>query len=439
MPSGSHDSGDRERLSNLTALRWFLFIIALLCVVGLSNVYSATIYMNMENGISPYFHVGRHVLYLGVGLIAALICYRLPLSFLQNKRTIALLAVVIIICLIFVAIGGTVVNGARRWISLGNAGSFQPSELAKVVAVLWAASYLADLLRKKKMVSFLGGMVHWMLGRPFHGKRYQWPDIFEGYLPLIVPGIFSLFVIFQPDMGTAALILVFPVLLYVFCGASWSDVFWSGLVAFAGLLLVAWAEPYRRERLQVMFDPFAYASDQGYQVVQSLIAVGSGGLKGQGAGEGLSKFLYLPEQYTDFAFAVLAQEWGFAGTSIILGLFAAVLIIGFRMAGRIPRVYPALLVYGLTMLITVEGFLNIAMVIGIFPVTGVPLPFISFGGTALVTNCCAVGLIANAVKYGERAAAEDERKRKLEVLAGKPVSLRKVSGAVFQPPGNRNW
>lgn len=170
MPSGSHDSGDRERLSNLTALRWFLFIIALLCVVGLSNVYSATIYMNMENGISPYFHVGRHVLYLGVGLIAALICYRLPLSFLQNKRTIALLAVVIIICLIFVAIGGTVVNGARRWISLGNAGSFQPSELAKVVAVLWAASYLADLLRKRRWFPFWAAWCTGCWDAPFTGN-----------------------------------------------------------------------------------------------------------------------------------------------------------------------------------------------------------------------------------------------------------------------------
>lgn len=162
--------------------------------------------------------------------------------------------------------------------------------------------------------------------------------------------------------------------------------------------------------------------------------MGSGGFWGQGIGEGLSKFLYLPEQYTDFAFAVLSQELGFLASGFVLFLFAVVLALGFRMAGDIPRLYPALIVYGLTMLISVEGFLNIAMVIGIFPVTGVPLPFISFGGTSLVSNLCAVGLISNAVKYGEKMRAQDEREQKLKALAGEPVSLQKISGAVFRPP-----
>ncbi len=432
MPSRSHETGDGERLTNPVLLRFFCAAVALLCMIGLFNVYSATFYMNMENDVSPYSHAGRHLCVLCVGIVAAAVFSKVSLSWMRKQK--ALLTAPIFVLFLLVIVAGPVINGARRWFVIGGL-SVQPSELAKVAAIFWAASCLAERVEKGRPISFLGRLVHYAFHQPFHGKMQQWTDVADGYVPLLMPVLMAAFVIAQPDMGTAALILGFPVFLYVLCGAPWSDVFWSALVAFAGLFFLAYIEPYRWERVKVLFDPFPYASDQGYQVVQSLIAVGSGGFLGQGAGEGLAKFLYLPEQYTDFAFAVLAQEWGFLMAAFVLCLFAAILVLGFLMARQIPRLFPALLVYGLSMLIAVEGFLNMAMVIGIFPVTGVPLPFISYGGTSLLTNLCAVGLIVNAVECGEKAAEEDEKEARRKALTGgEPVSLRRLSGAVFEPP-----
>ncbi len=433
MPSRRRKAGGKERINNLVLLGWFYLVIFMLAVLGLFNVYSATFYMNMENGVSPYHHVMRHAGYLAAGMVGLLFCRAVSINWL--KRLKGMLAMPIFALFLLVMAAGPVINGAQRWFVIGSI-SVQPSEFAKVVAIIWTAACLTDRVESGKPVSFLGAIVHYFFHMPFRGKVQQWTDVADGYVPLFVPAAFAVFVIFQPDMGTAALILGFPVFLYVLCGAPWSDVVGSGILAFAGLLALAYAEPYRWERVKVLFDPFPYASDEGYQVVQSLIAVGSGGLFGQGTGEGLAKFLYLPEQYTDFAFAVLSQEGGFLASGFVFFLFTSILVIGFLMARQIPRLFPALLVYGLAMMIAVEGFLNMAMVIGVFPVTGIPLPFISFGGTALVTNLCAVGLIANAVGYGEKVAAQDERKRKLDALSGRPVSLRKLSGAVFQPPSN---
>lgn len=431
MPSRRSDPGEGEVKSNAALLGWFYLVIFLLSVIGLVNVYSATFYMNMENGMSPYYHAARHAAYLAAGVAGLLVCYKLPLPVIRRWKGALTVPIFFLFALVIVA--GPVINGAQRWVQIGPL-SLQPSELAKVVSILWAAACLTDRVEAGRPVSFLAGCMHYLFHQPFHGHIQKWTDVADGYVPLLIPAAFAAIVILQPDMGTAALILGFPIFLYVLCGTPWSDVLWSGILALLGLFILAYIEPYRWERVMALFDPFRYASDQGYQVVQSLIAVGSGGLTGQGAGEGLSKFLYLPEQYTDFAFAVLSQEGGFLASGFVLTLFVCLLYLGFIMAGRIPRLYPALVVYGLSMLIAVEGFLNMAMVVGIFPVTGVPLPFISFGGTSLVTNLCAAGLIGNAVRYGERARAQDERKRKLAALAGEPVSLRKLSGAVFQPP-----
>lgn len=432
MPSRRSKAGRGGGVRNPVLLGWFYLAVFLLAALGLFNVYSSTFYMNMENGMSPYYHVARHTGYLAAGAAGFLFCRSVSLNWFKRLKGTITLPVFALLLLVMAA--GPVINGAQRWFVIGSI-SVQPSEFAKIAAIIWTAACLADRVEEGKPVSFLSGLLHYFLRAPFHGKVQQWTDVADGYAPLLVPFAFAAFVILQPDMGTAALIVGFPVLLYILCGAPWSDVLWAGLLSFAGLIALAYAEPYRWERVKVLFDPFPYASDEGYQVVQSLIAVGSGGLFGQGAGEGLAKFLYLPEQYTDFAFAVLSQEGGFLASGFVFFLFTAVLVLGFLMARQIPRLFPALLVYGLSMLIGLEGLLNMAMVIGIFPVTGIPLPFISFGGTSLMTNLCAVGLIANAVGYGEKMAAQDERKRKLDELMGEPVSLRKLSGAVFQPPG----
>lgn len=430
MPSHSKDSGDGGEIDNRRCLGYFQGIILMLAAIGLFNLMSSTPYMNMENEASALGHVYRHVFYLCVGGLAWTACSRMPFS--VWKHSIGPLVALTLFLLLLVPLCGAVVNGAKRWLVFGPI-SMQPSELAKLVAVMWAASRLETLIGEGRHISFLAGFWHWFRHAPFHGKMQTGKDVLRGYVPLFAPLLMAAFVICQPDMGTAMLIIGFPVFLYILCGAPASDILISFLIAFAGICLLIAVEPYRMERIEILYDPFSDAAAKGYQTVQSLTAVGSGGIFGQGAGAGLAKYLYLPEQHTDFAFAVWSQEWGFLGSFLVLFLFLMLFFLGFKMAREIPRIYPALLVYGLTLLICGEGLFNIAMVIGIAPVTGVPLPFISYGGTSLVVNMIAVGIIGSAVRYGEEMREKDERERKLAVLAGEPVSLRRLSGAVFEP------
>jgi cell division protein FtsW len=183
-------------------------------------------------------------------------------------------------------------------------------------------------------------------------------------------------------------------------------------------LLLALSSAYRRDRLFVLWDPFSDAAGKGYQTVQSLIAVGSGGFLGQGIGKGFAKFLYLPEQYTDFAYAVFCQEMGFIGGIIVMLLFMAFLLLGFATARRLKDSYSAFVVYGLTLMISLQGLINMAMVLGSFPVTGVPLPFISFGGTSLMTNICSVGLIYGTAVQSIENTEREVRKKRIQAMDG---------------------
>ena len=239
------------------------------------------------------------------------------------------------------------------------------------------------------------------------------------FLPLYGPLVMAFFVLKQPDMGTAGMIVLFPLLLYVLAGLPLFELFLGvGVAVFTFVLLVI-AEPYRMNRVIVLWDPFSYAANRGYQTVQSLIAVGSGGLFGQSVGEGMSKFLYLPEQYTDFAYAVFSQEFGFIGSVFVLLLYLVFLLAGFSAARKLKETYAALLVYGLTMLISVQGIVNIAMVIGCFPVTGIPLPFISYGGSSLLMNIISVALIYGTTVQSLRETDLEERKRRIAQMEGR--------------------
>lgn len=441
MPSYRDDSGNGDRISAPSLWGWFRLIVALISIIGFFNIYSSTFYMNLENGVNPYNHLAWHLGYYAVGLAVCLAAYKIPLFIFRLRACVWTYVMITLLALLAVFFFGRTVNGATRWIYIGV--SVQPSEIAKVTAILWTAASLADRLKKGEPVSFFIALYQWFHSR-FAGrlegvaKKSFW-SILGVYKPLLIPLVFAALVMMQPDMGTAALVLGFPVLLYMFCGVPVLEIGIMLIVGVAAFFGFALSASYRWERVQVLWDPFQQATDKGYQTVQSLIAVGSGGFFGQGAGQGLSKFLYLPEQHTDFAFAVLSQEGGFLVASIVILLFAGLMVVGFLMARHITRLFPALLVYGLTMLIGMEGFLNIAMVLGSFPVTGVPLPFISFGGSSLLMNLFSVGLIGNAFHYGERVRLKEEREKKLETIAPYPQSLRKISGAVFRPPEDERF
>lgn len=398
-------------------LKWMLIAAAILIAIGAMNVYNATYYMNMAAGDGPYTHFLKHVGVLVLSLAIGGLVAWLPKGFIRGGAVMWVGFTLVLLLLVFLA--GHRANGATRWIMLAGF-SLQPSEVAKVTGLIWAASFLSKRIQKGEKITLIKRFL-----RPFFHvfdrkkKENTFRSMIAYFWPLYGPLAMALFVLIQPDMGTAGMILLFPVLLYVVAGLPIFEIFLGvGVAVFTFVLLVIVA-PYRMDRVVVLWDPFSYAANRGYQTVQSLIAVGSGGLFGQSIGEGMSKFLYLPEQYTDFAYAVFSQEFGFIGSVFVLILYLIFLLAGFAAARKLKETYAALLVYGLTMLISVQGIVNIAMVIGCFPVTGIPLPFISYGGSSLLMNIISVALIYGTTVQSLRETDLEERKRRIAQMEGR--------------------
>lgn len=398
-------------------LKWMLIAAAILIAIGAMNVYNATYYMNMAAGDGPYTHFVKHVGVLVLSLAIGGLVAWLPKGFIRSGAVMWVGFTLVLLLLVFLA--GHRANGATRWIMLAGF-SLQPSEVAKVTGLIWTASFLSKRIQKGEKITLIKRFL-----RPFFHvfdrkkKENTFRSMIWYFLPLYGPLVMALFVLKQPDMGTAGMILLFPLLLYVLAGLPLFEILLGvggAIVTFAILVI---AEPYRMDRVVVLWDPFSYAANRGYQTVQSLIAVGSGGLFGQSVGEGMSKFLYLPEQYTDFAYAVFSQEFGFIGSVFVLILYLIFLLAGFAAARKLKETYAALLVYGLTMLISVQGIVNIAMVIGCFPVTGIPLPFISYGGSSLLMNIISVALIYGTTVQSLRETDLEERKRRIAQMEGR--------------------
>ena len=398
-------------------LKWMLIAAAILIAIGAMNVYNATYYMNMAAGDGPYAHFVKHIAILAGSLFLGVVVAKLPKGFIRSGAFLWVFFTILLLLLVFVA--GHRANGATRWIMLAGF-SLQPSEVAKVTGLIWAASFLARRIQKGEEITLIKRFF-----RPiFHffdrkKKENTFRSMLWYFLPLYGPLAMAALVLVQPDMGTAGMVLLFPLLLYVLAGLPLFEIFLGvGGAIFLFVILVI-AEPYRMNRVIVLWDPFTYARNLGYQTVQSLIAVGSGGFIGQSIGEGMSKFLYLPEQYTDFAYAVFSQEFGFIGSVFVLILYLIFLLAGFAAARKLKETYAALLVYGLTMLISVQGIVNIAMVIGCFPVTGIPLPFISYGGSSLLMNIISVALIYGTTVQSLRETDLEERKRRIAQMEGR--------------------
>lgn len=406
-------------------LKWMLIAAAILIAIGAMNVYNATYYMNMAAGDGPYTHFLKHVGVLVLSLAIGAVVAWLPKGFIRGGAFVWVGVTILLLAVVVVA--GHRANGATRWIMLAGF-SLQPSEVAKVTGLIWAASFLSKRIQKGEKITlikrFLRPFFHCFFRPFFHlANRKKKENTFRSmigyFLPLYGPFAMAFFVLLQPDMGTAGMILLFPVLLYVVAGLPIFEIFLGAGITVALFAILVIAEPYRMDRVVVLWDPFSYAANRGYQTVQSLIAVGSGGLFGQSVGEGMSKFLYLPEQYTDFAYAVFSQEFGFIGSVFVLILYLIFLLAGFAAARKLKETYAALLVYGLTMLISVQGIVNIAMVIGCFPVTGIPLPFISYGGSSLLMNIISVALIYGTTVQSLRETDLEERKRRIAQMEGR--------------------
>lgn len=353
-----------------------LTILILLMMLGLLTLFSATYYKAQESG-DPLSEVKKQLFGAAVGAAAMAVTCRVPYAF-WGKRSVVLSGIILsAVLLLLVAIPGigTSINGSRRWLTLGPL-SFQPGELAKYAVVLFMAMTLT-----------------------VRGKKIE--KLFRGILPVLaVPGIMFLLILEQPNLSTAGTIIIVSVLMVMLAGAKWRHMLLLGVGGLALGGYYAWSAEYRRERLLSFTDPFAKMSDEGYQLSQSLIAFGSGGLFGMGLGQGRQKYAYLPYPESDFIFAIVGEDFGLAGCLTVILLFIAFLLAGMRIALRCEDRFGCLLAAGITAMISVQAFINMGVVVGVLPTTGLPLPFFSAGGTSLSITMAAVGIVLNISRSG---------------------------------------
>lgn len=348
-----------------------LAVLLMLLMGGILILFSATYYQAQRKG-DALLEVKRQLIGIGLGTVLLLVTSRIPYTF-WRKRVVVLgsLGISLILLVLVIIPGvGVYLNGSRRWLNIAGM-SFQPSELAKIASVLFLAAALDE--RKNQLDKLLTGIV------PL----------------LVVPGIFFILILEQPNLSTAGSIMIAAVLMLLIAGAKWRHLSLMGVCGLCLGMVYAWIEPYRRERLLSFRDPFAQMSDEGYQLAQSLIAIGSGGLFGRGLGQGRQKFSYLPYPESDFIFAIVGEDFGLLGCTVVILMFLAFAFAGMRIAVNCPHRYGSLLAAGLTAMITLQAALNIAVVIGVMPTTGLPLPFFSAGGTSVSLLMASAGIILN--------------------------------------------
>ncbi len=351
--------------------RLFVLIVAVLVFGGLAMFFSASLgLLARENASVTHIFATQLVLGLIPGIIALLILRFLPSKIIAKATLPVYLATIIFTALVFVPHIGVHTNGASRWIDLGFT-TIQPAEFLKIGTILMLGGYLA--YAKGKIATLRGGLL------PF----------------LVIVGIPIVLLIFQPNTSTVIILGTTCVVMYLLAGAPWRDLGIIVLIALVGATILIFTRPYLMSRIETFLHPSNDSYSSGYQIQQSLIAIGSGGVLGRGFGQSVQKFNYLPEAVDDSVFAVFGEEFGFMGAVALILLFGAFAARGFRIASEASTAAGAYIAAGLTLMIVLSAFLNIGAMLGVLPLTGLPLPFVSHGGTALFTALCAVGIILN--------------------------------------------
>lgn len=354
--------------------RYLIWITLLLLALGIVMVYSASIAIaeaSRSTGHNAMHYLMRHSLYVLLGLMAAAIVFQVPLRIWQQAAPFLFLAGLALLALVLLPGIGREVNGSRRWLSLGPF-NLQPSELVKLCVVLYAADYTV------RKAAFM------------HSLR-------KGFLPMF--GVMLLtggLLLREPDFGAFAVITVIAMGILFLGGMNWR--LFAGLMVMLviGFLLLIWTSPYRMQRVIGFMDPWADPYGKGYQLSHALIAFGRGEWFGVGLGASVEKLFYLPEAHTDFLLAVIAEELGFAGVLVIVLLFAWLLQRAFmigRRAADLDRPYAALVAQGIGLWIGVQVIINMGVNMGVLPTKGLTLPLLSFGGSAILSTCCALAVL----------------------------------------------
>lgn len=351
-----------------------LICVMILVVIGIIMVFSSSFYYSYNNFNKDSFHfLKRNLIWAIIGGVAMVITMNFKYTRYKKIAFHLFIASIILLILVLTPLGMEL-NGAKRWIRISGV-TIMPGEVAKICVIIFVSHSLSK--RIKHIDSFLKGILPYLL----------------------IIAIYSGLIILQPNLSTAVTIALIIMAMLFVAGMRWLHLFFLGGVGTGMIGLMILLEPYRMKRITGFIDPFADAKGSGYQVIQSLLALGSGGLFGVGLGRSIQNKLYIPEPQNDFIFATIGEELGFVGCIMIILLFLLLIWRGIRIAINAPDLFGCLLATGITSMIAIQVMINIAVATSSMPVTGIPLPFISFGGNSLAIFMSSIGILLNISKY----------------------------------------
>ena len=372
MRAAARDRAERITVNNRTATT-LLVLVVVLVVIGLGATQSASSAVAIEQAADRFYFFKRQLMGVGIGTVALLVTSRIPYQF---YRKIAIpFFLVSVSLLVAVLIVGPVIGGARRWLPVAGI-TFQPSELAKV-AVVFALAYLLE--KKHKLVDRFG---HFLV-----------PVVF-------IVGTVAVLVMMQPDLGTVIVIGAAALAVIFASDSPLRYVAFLGIMAILAVAVLSFSEAYRADRIMGFLDPWGDSSGKGYQLVQSYYALSNGGIFGVGLGASRARWFYLPNAHTDFIFAIIGEETGLIGALTVIGLFVVLALAGWMVASRAPDRFGRMVAAGITVWLSFQALVNIGGVLGVLPITGIALPFISFGSTALIASMAAIGVLVNIAQAG---------------------------------------
>jgi len=355
----------------------FTATLLLICI-SVVMVYSASAVLALERFQQPYLFLIKQALWSVLGLAVLVVATRIDYRTYRNEPFIWCFLAVVVVMLVGVLFSAPV-NGTRRWFGIGGLG-IQPSELAKVACVFFTALILERRMHRIDELSY-------------------------SLLPIsLIVGLVVALILLQPDFGTSiSLVLVVAVMVFA-AGLHYRYFVGLALIALPAIYLVLVAAPYRRRRLLAFWDPWADPLGDGFQIIQSLVAVGTGGVFGRGLMAGVQKLFYLPEPHTDFIYAVISEELGLVGATAILLCFCVIAWRGLRIAARAEDTFGSFVALGLTTMIAAQALVNISVVLGLMPTKGIPLPLVSFGGSSLLINLLGMGVLLNISQHETKEA-----------------------------------
>ncbi len=351
-------------------------MVALLLMIGVVMIYSSSAVYALNKYGDSLFFVKKHLMFLFTGLVSAVFFMSLPSGLLRDKARLIMVASLAILVLVLIPGIGSQIAGARRWIRILGFG-IQPSEIAKLALILYMADYTSR-------------------------KRYVMEDLRYGFAPaFFVIGLTGGLVFLEPDMGTSVAICFVGFMMLFISGVRMKYLLTLGACMVPVLVAAVIAAPYRMRRMTAFFDPWADARGSGFQLIQSFIALGSGGFFGVGLGASKQKLFYLPESHTDFIFAIIGEELGFIGAGSVLMVFIIMLWFAFKLSFKVKDLFASRVIMGISLMIAFEVVVNIGVSTGVLPTKGLPLPFISYGGSSLVCHMAAMGIVFNLSRQAE--------------------------------------